>query len=254
MNHDSLYEVKSIVRKGKKYEVSFFNLEEKLQLFEDQIVEYRIIKGNQFAMNEIEKIKKSSEIAHYYNKVIHFINFKPRTEKEVRNYLKEAEVSEYDSNKIIGKLKEVHFIDDFRFATRFTEELIRKQKGRFGIYQTLLQKGLDKTLIEESLKQYLPEVEKSNALEIAKKLTKLYTSYPVKKQKLQIMQKLASSGYSQEMINYALNSVVFETDFEDRLIKEYHKLVLKNVEKEKIIAKLLAKGYEYSDIKKIMNT
>ena len=132
--------------------------------------------------------------------------------------------------------------------------MIRKQKGRFGIYQTLLQKGLDKTLIEESLKQYLPEVEKSNALEIAKKVTKLYTSYPVKKQKLQIMQKLASSGYSQEMINYALNSVVFETDFEDRLIKEYHKLVLKNVEKEKIIAKLLAKGYEYSDIKKIMNT
>lgn len=254
MNNDQLYIVENITKKGKKYGVRFSNLEEELYLLEDQIVEYRIIKGNAFTIHEMEQIKTSSEIAKYYQKVLHYIDFKPRTEKEVREYLNDSSLSENDINQIIKKLKTIHFIDDFRFAIRFTEELIRRKKGRFGIYQTLRQKGLESVYIEESLKQYTLEMERNNALEVAQKAAKLYTSYPIKKQKQQIMQKLTSAGYGQEVIYTILNQLVFETDFEERLKKEYQQLLSKQMEKEKIVAKLLAKGYEYSDIQKMMRT
>lgn len=254
MSNETIYEVQSVIKKGKKYIVTFTNLDDDLTLLEDQIVSYRIIKGNTFTQGELNKIKKSADIANYYNKAINYINFKPRTEYEVKVYLKKAELSENDIVKIIKNLKEISYIDDERFATRFTEELIRKQKGNYSIRQTLTQKGIDKNLIEICLKTYLPDVERKNALYVAQQTIRNLTSYPEKKQRFQIIQKLSMQGYSQDVINYVLNNIVIEADFEERLMKEYKKLIDKNCEKDKIISKLMAKGYEYSSIKEIMKS
>lgn len=254
MNNETIYEVQNVTKKGKKYIVTFTNLEDDLTLSEDQIVSYRIIKGNTFTSSEIKKIKKSASIANYYNKAINYINFKPRTEYEVRLYLKKDDLNENDINKIISNLKEISYINDERFATRFTEELIRKQKGSYSIRQTLLQKGIDKNLIEICLQNYLPDIERKNALDVANQTIKNLTSYPERKQKLQVIQKLSMQGFSQDMINYVLSHIEIESNFEERLMKEYQKLLNKNYEKDKIISKLMAKGYEYSSIKEIMKS
>lgn len=254
MSNETIYEVLNVAIKGKKYIVTFTNLDEDVILLEDQIVSYRIIKGNAFTGSEIKQIKKSADIANFYTKAIHYIDFKPRTEYEVSIYLKKAELSEYDIECIIKKLKAIGYINDERFATRFTEELIRKQKGRYGIKQILLQKGIDKEQVEVCLQSYAEEVEERNALAIAQQVVKHLKSYPEKKQKLQMIQKLNTQGYSQDMIQYALNHIVIEADFEERLVKEYQKLLDKNCEKDKIISKLMAKGYAYSSIKEMMKS
>ena len=49
-----------------------------------------------------------------------------------------------------------------------------------------------------------------------------------------------------------MSNITFTDNSQERLIKEYEKLQDKNIEKEKIIARLLAKGYECSDIKRIL--
>ena len=69
---------------------------------------------------------------------------------------------------------------------------------------------------------------------------------------MQLIEKLLREGYGQDAINYAMSSITFTDNSQERLIKEYEKLQDKNIEKEKIIARLLAKGYEYSDIKRIL--
>ncbi len=254
MSEKDVYEVENVIRKGKKYFVTFSNLDDDIELYEDQLVEYRIIKGNTFTKSEIKQIKKSSELSSMYNKAIHFINYKLRTEKEVRDFLIGKEVPESDIHKIIQKLKAIDFINDKRFVTMYTDELIRRKKGHYGIRQALIQKGIAKELIDESLDTYLVDTEKQNALDVATKALKQYTTYPVKKQKLQVMQKLISLGFSQDIINQVMNQLEYATDFTERLEAEYQKLVLKEEPKEKIITKLLAKGYEYSDIKKIMKS
>ena len=66
------------------------------------------------------------------------------------------------------------------------------------------------------------------------------------------IEKLLREGYGQDAINYAMSNITFTDNSQERLIKEYEKLQDKNIEKEKIIARLLAKGYECSDIKRIL--
>ena len=74
----------------------------------------------------------------------------------------------------------------------------------------------------------------------------------MKKQKIQIQQKLLSAGFHSEIIGYVIHHLSFENHSQERLTKEVAKLKEKNLEKEKIIVKLLAKGYEYADIKKVL--
>ena len=148
--------------------------------------------------------------------------------------------------------EKIGFIDDERYANRYTEELIRKGKGKKAIYNLLIKKGIEQDLINENLSKYEKDDEFANALRIAEKLVKPESDYPIKKQKMQLIEKLLREGYGQDAINYAMSNITFTDNSQERLIKEYEKLQDKNIEKEKIIARLLAKGYECSDIKRIL--
>lgn len=252
MKSNETYVVESVQKKGKKYLVQFENNDNPLTLTEDQIVEFRVIKGSIFSDSDFEKIKASIELSTYYAKSIHYIDFKPRTKKEVVEYLQSYGLDQDSITKLIQKLEQIGYIDDERYVSRFVEECIRKGKGRYYIIQTLCQKGITKEFIFPFLSEYDKDVEIENAMVLAGKILLKITDYPVRKQKLQIQQKLLSAGFHSEIIGYVINHLSFENHSQERLEKEVARLKEKKLEKEKIITKLLAKGYEYIDIKKVL--
>ena len=246
------YTIKEVVKNGKKYYLRFEEIDEDYLVNEDQIVSYRLIKGNVLDQKTYKTLMTDVNNTVYYNKALHFIDFKPRTKKEINEYLTKFQLYESTINKIIKKLEKIGFIDDERYANRYTEELIRKGKGKKAIYNLLIKKGIEQDLINENLSKYEKDDEFANALRIAEKLVKPESDYPIKKQKMQLIEKLLREGYGQDAINYAMSNITFTDNSQERLIKEYEKLQDKNIEKEKIIARFLAKGYEYSDIKRIL--
>lgn len=246
------YTIKEVVKNGKKYYLRFEEIDEDYLVNEDQIVSYRLIKGNVLDQKTYKTLMTDVNNTVYYNKALHFIDFKPRTKKEINEYLTKFQLDESTINKIIKKLEKIGFIDDERYANRYTEELIRKGKGKKAIYNLLIKKGIEQDLINENLSKYEKDDEFANALRIAEKLVKPESDYPIKKQKMQLIEKLLREGYGQDAINYAMSNITFTDNSQERLIKEYEKLQDKNIEKEKIIARFLAKGYEYSDIKRIL--
>ena len=252
MKSNETYVVEAVQKKGKKYLVQFENNDNPLTLTEDQIVEFRVIKGSIFSDSDFEKIKASIELSTYYAKSIHYIDFKPRTKKEVVEYLQSYGLDQDSITKLIQKLEQIGYIDDERYVSRFVEECIRKGKGRYYIIQTLCQKGITKEFIFPFLSEYDKDVEIENAMVLAGKILLKITDYPVRKQKLQIQQKLLSAGFHSEIIGYVINHLSFENHSQERLEKEVARLKEKKLEKEKIITKLLAKGYEYIDIKKVL--
>ena len=189
------YTIKEVVKNGKKYYLRFEEIDEDYLVNEDQIVSYRLIKGNVLDQKTYKTLMTDVDNTVYYNKALHFIDFKPRT---------------------------------------------------------LIKKGIEQDLINENLSKYEKDDEFANALRIAEKLVKPESDYPIKKQKMQLIEKLLREGYGQDAINYAMSNITFTDNSQERLIKEYEKLQDKNIEKEKIIARLLAKGYECSDIKRIL--
>lgn len=246
------YKVIKIIRKNKKYLVYFDNDETEYTLTDDQIVEFRIIVGNVLDEKTIKKLKKSISESTFYSKTLHYIDFKPRTEKEVNKYLKEQGAEDDAINNIIKKLKRVHYIDDERYAKSFVNEAIRKQKGKNYINQNLLDKGIEINYIQDSLQEYNRDIEVENAIIKANKVAKTITKYPLKKQKQKITERLLIDGFGYDIINYALNKIELIDESDDLLEKEYNRLLLKGFDNNKIIQKLLAKGFDYSNIKNLL--
>ena len=143
------YTIKEVVKNGKKYYLRFEEIDEDYLVNEDQIVSYRLIKGNVLDQKTYKTLMTDVDNTVYYNKALHFIDFKPRTKKEINEYLTKFQLDESTINKIIKKLEKIGFIDDERYANRYTEELIRKGKGKKAIYNLLIKKGIEQDLINE---------------------------------------------------------------------------------------------------------
>jgi regulatory protein len=83
-----------------------------------------------------------------------YLKFRPRTEKEIFDYLhKHAErfkFSEEDISQALERLKELKFVNDKDFTARYIEQRQRgKPKGKPVLVQELARKGVPKDIIQE---------------------------------------------------------------------------------------------------------
>lgn len=88
------------------------------------------------------------------NKAYFFLKFRPRSEKEVRDYLYKKIAKRHwsrdDAEEIIDDLKEQGLINDGEFVAWFVRQRTAlKPKAKRLLSRELLQKGVKKELIEE---------------------------------------------------------------------------------------------------------
>ena len=250
---EKLIWIKKVVLKGKKYLVYINDEDEGISFTEDQIVNNRIVKGNSFYEKDWKKIIKSLDEGILLDKTLKYIDYKPRTKKEVIDYLEEHNATISNIKNIVKKLTEISFIDDDRYACIFIEEEIRHQKGPIAIKHVLLTKGIDEIIINKYLENYSNELLFENALDMGNKTLKTVIGLPIQKQKESVYTRLYRMGYDYSMITKVLSMLEYSSlDFE-RLEKDYLKIKSKEENQNKIIQKLLAKGYNYSDIKQVIN-
>lgn len=88
------------------------------------------------------------------NQSLKFLSFRQRSEKEVNQFLSGKKVDEITISKVINKLKEQKFLDDFEFAKWWIEQRQTfNVKSKFIIKNELLQKGVSKDVIEGLLEK-----------------------------------------------------------------------------------------------------
>ena len=84
--------------------------------------------------------------------VLYFIKFRPRSEFEVREKLKQKKIAPPAIEKIVAELKEKRLLDDGLFAKMWVESrMSAKPMGSFLLIRELRQKGIDKDLAEQVL-------------------------------------------------------------------------------------------------------
>ena len=93
-----------------------------------------------------------------------FLKFRPRSKKEVFNYLlkkiKKRHWSTDDVEKVVERLEEQNFINDKEFVKWFVEQrIIGKPKGKFVLKAELLRFGIPKELIDGYLEEHPLEEE-----------------------------------------------------------------------------------------------
>jgi regulatory protein len=103
------------------------------------------------------------------DKMAKYCAYQERCVKDVRDKLKTFEISEEEKAKIIDYLLDNRFVNDERFAKSFVRGKVNQSGwGVNKIRFHLIQKGIDKDIIEEALGQTDEEVYRQRLIEILK--------------------------------------------------------------------------------------
>lgn len=246
------FKVEKIIKKANRYYVYFDNEQDAILLNEDKMVEFRIYNQKIFNYEDFNKIKASQNEVKYFNKVLNYINYKPRTKKEIQTYLDNLHIDEKMSELIITKLEKMQYINDYRYTISFINEYIEKKKGKNLIIHQLEKRGIQKDLINQIIINYSSDVEYQNALEIVNKLKEKNQKFPIKKQHILAKNKLLNDGFNYDIIQRVINNIDFIDCSFDNLEKDYQKLLNKKLDQSIIIQRLIYKGYDYNSIKQII--
>lgn len=133
------------------------------------------------------------------------IGFKDRTEKEIREKLTQKG---YDENIIEDEtefLKSYGFINDSRYAERFTHDAINIKKwGRTRIKTELLRKGINREIIENTIEDIFSELDDDRLFTEMQKRFKS-SDFSNIKERTRIFNFYLRRGFSPDEIKGAMN-------------------------------------------------
>jgi len=137
------------------------------------------------------------------------LSYRPRSIEEIRDRLKKKDYSSRVISEVVKDLKRLKFLNDKEFARMWVENRIRtRPMGRYRLYQELIQKGIDRELIEKTLSNYREEEEIKLARELAqRKLKRSYRNLNQVTTKRRLYGFLQRRGFSYDTIQEAIKEL-----------------------------------------------
>lgn len=219
---------------------------------EEVIVQYFIVKGKEFSSSEFDEILDFNDQNEFYLKALNFLSFKERTDYEMRDYLMKKGMSNPDG--VIKRLYDKNLLDDSVYAEHFLDYTIHNKKGPKFFENELMKRKVNRHIVDEVLTRYTFDLQYDTIYQLFIKSVKP-KAISLNKYKKQLTDKFVRSGFTLSVINEVFlnnNDVLVEnTDEESALEKEFNKI--QSLPKQKIISKLMQKGFNYSKIKDIVN-
>ncbi len=239
-----------------KYKVTFDSNE--LILYEDVILNNNLLIEKNITLETLDKIIEENTFYEVYNKALKQLEYKMRTEKELKKNLSRFNYSSLVIDKVVEKLKSLGYLNEEKYIEAYINDKINLTKsGPYKIKRDLLNLELDETLIDNYLNT-LPKNTWQKKLEkvIEKKLNTMKNlSLSTIKNKLNM--ELFNLGYDKEDIEYYLSKI--NKDDSSSLKLEYEKALNKYSKKYngtilnmKIKDYLYRKGFDISEINNLL--
>jgi regulatory protein len=162
-----------------------------------QVVDFKLKVGKEIAEEELAEYKNQSEFGKLYQRALEWALVRPRSEKEVYDYLyKKIYEKKLDKNyieKIIKKLKDKKYLDDEVFARYYVENrFVKKGISQKRLRMELMKKGVSREIIE----QVLEVSSRNDEEEIMKMIAKKRNKYDDEK----LIQYLCRQGFHFETV------------------------------------------------------
>ena len=121
-----------------------------------QVVDYKLKVGQVLTEEELTECKRASEFGKLYQRALEWVLMRPRSERELNDYLyKKIYEKKLDKNyikTIFERLKEKGYVDDRKFAKYWAENrFVKKGISQKRLRMELIKKGIAKEIIEEVL-------------------------------------------------------------------------------------------------------
>lgn len=197
-----------------KRDLERFNifLDEKyaFSVHETVFVKFGLTKGMTLEDWSISEMIYEEEINKAFNRALHYLGFRMRSEFEVKTKLLELEYGEAVVLEAIVKLRRLGFLNDEKFSEALLETRKRTSKsGPRKIQEELQKKGIKKELLENVIESYSEEEQISIAKEVAEKEASKNRSLSPRQTEQRIQNLLQHRGYSFSIIKEALADIDF---------------------------------------------
>ncbi|MDO5515934.1 MAG: recombination regulator RecX [Clostridium sp.] len=143
------------------------------------------------------------------NTALRIIERSYKTEKEVRDKLKEKEYTDSQIEKSIEFLKEYNFINDDSYAKAYINDKLAS-RGRQKIKYDLMRKGIDRQIIDEKLSDIDSDDERNTAMVLAEKKYRSIKKSETDTYKLsgKLYRFLISKGYNYDIVKDVVKEVM----------------------------------------------
>lgn len=181
-----------------------------------QVVDLKIKVGKELSDDERAKLKRASEFGKFYQRALEYVLMRPRSEKEIRDYL---------NRKTLNRK-------------------VRVKNRKTGEYQTREKQGYDKTLVPLVLERLNARgyIDDHRFAELWVENRNVSKGVSVKK----LRNELAQKGISHQIIDDVLDNSA--RNDEDELRKIIARKANRYPDRQKFIQYLVRQGFNYSDV------
>jgi len=155
--------------------------------------------GRELSDQEVNDLILKNELGKSLDRVYRFLSYRPRSEKEIRDYLRKKEVEEKIVEKVVSKVKKLGYVDDLKFVRWWVEQRSTfRPRGKYVLTIELRQKGVAPEIIDQVLGESIDEVPLAQKA-IQKKINE-YLKLPPRESRQKIAAYLRRRGFSWETI------------------------------------------------------
>ena len=242
--------------KSNKYKVTLEN-DDTITLYDNVILDNHLLLTKK--IDNIDEIINQNNYYDAYFLTIKYIGRKQRTKKEIYKYLN----NKFDIDIINDTIKRVedegYLNDDIYIKSYIHDQVNLTNNGYYKILNDLINNDLDEVLI----KKYLDEIDENIWIEKAKKIIekaiKTNTKYSSNHLKEKVLYDLNNKGYDKSLIINLINDYNFEVN--DNILEKNYKVLYNKLSKKykgkelelQLLTKLMSKGFNYNEVKNIIN-
>jgi len=155
----------------------------------------------EITQQEIEKLIKENEFQKILEKVLRFLSYRPRSQKEILGFLVKKQTGEETEKMVMGKLKDLGMVNDLEFAKWWVEQRKTfRPTGKRLLVTELQQKGISKEIIEQVLAERDYPEELETASQLVEKRKRKWENLPPDKLKKKAFEFLMQRGFDYEVV------------------------------------------------------
>ena len=178
-----------------------------LRIGEGEVVDFALYAGRELDGEEAERLVRSARRSGLKEKALELLSRKPMSRRELERKLREWEADGEESAAICGRMEELGFLDDRRYAAQVVRHYAGKSCGARKIQDELYRRGVPRELWDEALEELEDPAEQIDDF-IAKKLSGRTAD---RRELGKVSAALARRGYGWEEISEGLRRYGAET-------------------------------------------
>ncbi len=136
----------------------------------ETLIRFGLRTGDEVTPEILQQLEHVEELVSARAVAMRYLGVRPRTEKEIRDKLREKEFGDEEIQKTVEALKAALLLDDAEFARAYvSDQLAKRPAGALLLRRKLMLLGVSKEIVEETLKGFLgPEENEARALSIGR--------------------------------------------------------------------------------------